>query len=391
MPEETKDYIHIPISDAGIFVDDSFKTITISASQGIKSVIGKLKSDPEGSTKVQKYLFSKEKGWTMTKAKAWVKEHSKSYERELDDKLYKFRLPCVIEKATKDNLPDEIDPEVASKYLGVFKAVVSTSALDSDRDIITWKAIEKGAKQLNERGIILFNHNNYDPPIGRFISAWAINKGENSYGVESGEIHGWVGISKTAEMIWTLIDEGILKEMSVGGYLNDADEFYDDDDNFDYRLITDWDLLEASVVNIAANPEAQISVVLGKMLKDRTLGGDDNVSKDEDNTLEDPPVTGGDDETPDPTIDIKEVLDEHLTAFREELLGEIDSKIEEAQNQSKEDIEGVKDSVEESIDNLNQATETTASLVEVLFAQQGIEIEDDGDSPNEGDENDNED
>ncbi len=76
-PEETEDWIHIPVRDAGDFVDGSFRTITISADEGIKAVIGKLTSDPQGSTKVQKYLFSKEKGWTMAKARAWVKEHQK--------------------------------------------------------------------------------------------------------------------------------------------------------------------------------------------------------------------------------------------------------------------------------------------------------------------------
>jgi len=76
-PEETEEYIHIPVRAAGDFVEGSFRTITISADQGIKAVIGKLTSDPDGSTKIQKYLFAKDKGWTMEKARAWVKEHKK--------------------------------------------------------------------------------------------------------------------------------------------------------------------------------------------------------------------------------------------------------------------------------------------------------------------------
>ena len=74
IPEETKDYIHIPIKDSNKFVTKSFRTISISK-LGISAVIGKLKSDPSGSTKVQKYLFLKSKGWTMSKAKSWVKSH----------------------------------------------------------------------------------------------------------------------------------------------------------------------------------------------------------------------------------------------------------------------------------------------------------------------------
>jgi len=85
--EETEDYIEIPVKDAGDFVDDSFRTITLSEDEGIQAVIGKLKSDPDGPTHVQKYRFDKEKGWTMAKAKAWVEEH------EEDDKALAVEVP----------------------------------------------------------------------------------------------------------------------------------------------------------------------------------------------------------------------------------------------------------------------------------------------------------
>jgi hypothetical protein len=74
-PEETDNFIHIPVREADLFVDDSFRALTISEDKGIKAVIGKLKSDPDGSTKVQKFIFDKAKDWTMEKAQAWVKDH----------------------------------------------------------------------------------------------------------------------------------------------------------------------------------------------------------------------------------------------------------------------------------------------------------------------------
>jgi|GEM_PF-3485974 len=79
-PEETEDFIHIPVRDADLFVDGSFRTIDIDADKGIKAVIGKLKSDPKGSTVVQKFIFDKDKDWTMEKAKAWIAEHKDSVE-----------------------------------------------------------------------------------------------------------------------------------------------------------------------------------------------------------------------------------------------------------------------------------------------------------------------
>jgi len=74
MPESTDRYHHIPIKDSGDFVEGSFATIDLSKDQGIKAVIGKLKSDPSGPTHIQKYLFDVEK-WSMVDAKKWVDEH----------------------------------------------------------------------------------------------------------------------------------------------------------------------------------------------------------------------------------------------------------------------------------------------------------------------------
>jgi len=79
-PEETANFIHIPIRDKGLFVKGMDRTITLSADQGIEAVIGKLKTDPEGKTHIQKYMFAKDKGWTMEKAQSWVKEHKDSVE-----------------------------------------------------------------------------------------------------------------------------------------------------------------------------------------------------------------------------------------------------------------------------------------------------------------------
>jgi len=76
-PETTDNYHHIPVRDKESFVQTSFRTITISKKKGIKAVIGKLTSDPRGSTKTQKFLFDVNK-WTMAEAKKWVKENHES-------------------------------------------------------------------------------------------------------------------------------------------------------------------------------------------------------------------------------------------------------------------------------------------------------------------------
>jgi len=75
-PDVTENYIRLRQRDPDDFVKASFRTITISADKGIKAVIGKLKSDPNGSTVIQSYLFDKDK-WTVAEAEKWIEEHKK--------------------------------------------------------------------------------------------------------------------------------------------------------------------------------------------------------------------------------------------------------------------------------------------------------------------------
>lgn len=88
MPEVGDRYIHYPIRNKDDFVQSSFRTITISERQGILAVIGKLKSDPNGPTHIQKYMFEIAKGWTMEKARRWVQEHRHSFSMDIFDTDY---------------------------------------------------------------------------------------------------------------------------------------------------------------------------------------------------------------------------------------------------------------------------------------------------------------
>jgi hypothetical protein len=81
-PEETEGFVHVPVDDAGDFVQGSFRTIIIDADKGIEAVVGKLKTDPEGSMHIQSFLFDKSLDWTMEKAEAWVAEHKSSGDAE---------------------------------------------------------------------------------------------------------------------------------------------------------------------------------------------------------------------------------------------------------------------------------------------------------------------
>jgi hypothetical protein len=81
-PEVTENYVRIRVRNPDLFVDGSFRTIVLSTDQGIHAIIGKLKSDPGGSTVIQNYMFELAKGWTMEKAQAWVAQHKDAMDQE---------------------------------------------------------------------------------------------------------------------------------------------------------------------------------------------------------------------------------------------------------------------------------------------------------------------
>jgi len=119
-PEETEAFIHIPVRSAGDFVKDSFRTIDIDAKKGIKAVIGKLKSDPQGSTKTQKFIFDKSKGWTLESARQWVKDHNKEYEDiDLDE-------PFLTEEKEEKGEGSDADEVIKGKDNKEYDALIKS-------------------------------------------------------------------------------------------------------------------------------------------------------------------------------------------------------------------------------------------------------------------------
>ncbi len=71
----TTDYIRIRVKDPSLFSPKSFRTVQLT--KGIKSVMGKLLSPPEGkkgSMTVQTLLFDKD-SYNRDEAIKWAKDH----------------------------------------------------------------------------------------------------------------------------------------------------------------------------------------------------------------------------------------------------------------------------------------------------------------------------
>jgi len=106
-PEETEDYIRIPVSGEGgdKHSGHRIRTIDISEKEGIKALYC-------GEDKVViTYLFAKDKDWTMAKAKTWVKEHEKSAPFEpkaLSQKELKDELDFLLSLLKTVGISDEV-------------------------------------------------------------------------------------------------------------------------------------------------------------------------------------------------------------------------------------------------------------------------------------------
>lgn len=320
-PEETENFIHIPVRSASSFVDDSFRTITLSESQGIKSVIGKLKSDPDGPTKIQKYMFDKDKGWTMEKAKKWVKDHKEdglpadvekeesARERLLQDaqiraefvqfceetggndvswtawaEFTRVKMPWRNEKLDTHLYASRVSQKDNTKFISgdiirgkshpngkLFNGFFTSDVKDEVGDIITREATQKAIKKYRKWSNVRYMHQ----PV-------AIGKvqrmGEDDE-LEWNEMEFLV----THDDVVKDIEAGVLSALSVGIIVNKWEDLDGKQDAlagdkeksfWGPMKITDYDLVEVSVVDHPANYDAFIksgddSVMRRKVLEFR--------------------------------------------------------------------------------------------------------------------------
>lgn len=137
MSEITENCHHIPVKEKGDFVEDSFRTIEITS--GIKAVIGKLRSDPSGSTIIEKYLFESDK-FSVPEAQEWVSKHKRNSEMEkrscegnfrvsIDDKVITLRGIAVPYNKLSTNQIPGYPPEIKERILpGAFKRSIESGA-----------------------------------------------------------------------------------------------------------------------------------------------------------------------------------------------------------------------------------------------------------------------
>lgn len=124
--------------------------------------------------------------------------------------------------------------------------------LDRQNEVITLGALVRAKEDLLANSTIFFNHEHNELPIGKTIAAEVDGNGL-LITVE-------ISQSKSADDVWTLIEEGILDRFSIGGRVLEAEEKRDEHGNL-FNEITKIELFETSVVGLPANPEAKFQVV----------------------------------------------------------------------------------------------------------------------------------
>lgn len=174
-------------------------------------------------------------------------------------KLNKTNKKSDFKFYTKDF---EVDTKASNKR--IITGFATTSDVDRQFDVISEDAIKGAAEDLLQNPTVFYEHKHSEYPIGKVIDTK----------IMGGKLLIRVEISKTADQVWTLIQEGILRCFSIGGRFLDFKTIHDKDLNKDIRLITKLELFEVSIVGLPANASAiitDVSKAIVKSLEDKQI------------------------------------------------------------------------------------------------------------------------
>jgi len=134
---------------------------------------------------------------------------------------------------------------VKAKKDDTYTITASTPDIDRDDEIILPTAFKNSLpKYLKQNPVILWMHDMWSPPVARAVDGRIGDSFELDIAFAS---------TPFAQEIKTLVDEGMLNTVSVGGRYVDWD--FDTDGR---KVVTDLELWETSIVTIPSNRSALI-------------------------------------------------------------------------------------------------------------------------------------
>lgn len=151
------------------------------------------------------------------------------------DKNFAFNFPVILKSDSKGEF-----------YLEGYAA---TTSLDRQDEVILKTALEKALEDIKENKTVFYEHKSTEYPVGKIVDAKIIDEEGMS------KLYIKVYISKTAETVRTLIEEGILNKFSIGGKVLKYKKA--DMGGKEITEIQDMELYEVSVVGLPANVKAE--------------------------------------------------------------------------------------------------------------------------------------
>jgi HK97 family phage prohead protease len=149
---------------------------------------------------------------------------------------FKFNFPVILKSDSKGDF--------------FLEGYCATTDLDRQDEIILTTALEKALEDVRQNRTVFYEHKSDQFPIGKVVDTKIVQENGSS------KLYVKVYISKTAETVRTLIEEGILNKFSIGGKVlkykkaNIAGK--------DVTEIEDMELYEVSVVGLPANLNADV-------------------------------------------------------------------------------------------------------------------------------------
>jgi len=145
----------------------------------------------------------------------------------------------------------ELEVKASKDGRRIVRGYATTDDVDREYEVITKEAIEMSALDLINSPTVFYEHRHSDYPVGKVVDAIVTN----------GKMMIEVEISKTADRVWTLLQEGILRAFSIGGRFLETKDVLNEELGKELTHITKMELFEVSIVGLPANPNALITSV----------------------------------------------------------------------------------------------------------------------------------
>lgn len=163
MPEETKDFIKLPVEgEEGKHKKHIIRWITVSKAKGIKGLFC------IDCKKIITFIFIKKKGWTMKKAEKWMKEHNKISSARLGEEG-----KVIFEHFDEEgNLEETVDQEQLIEAAEKADKSEMEKMLSEDRMIFMFGHIGTFTAEDIIKKLLLYDKQDSEKPVKLVIGSY---------------------------------------------------------------------------------------------------------------------------------------------------------------------------------------------------------------------------